>query len=359
MNASLVIRPAHPTDLQSLIELLNTLESSLTSMPKERSVLERRIHRSMQSFYPEVAEPGAEQYLFVLEEPTTRKVYGTAAILARIGGYEPFFTYRIHKETFSHAPLGIHREIDVLHLEAHHDGPSELGSLYLHPAQRQSGIGRFLSLSRLMFMARFPGRFRTRVIAEFRGWVDEQGRSPFWDQVGRHFFDREFDEADFLSGVGNKEFIKDLMPNYPIYLPLLPASVQEKIGAVHRDTQAAVAILEKEGFRRTDAVDIFDAGPMFEGQLDELRIPRGFQVRRCVSTARFVNNSPSVPCLLSNSSLDFRCCLSEIPSDAFADTDSELALPASIMDALHVCPGATVNLVSLRPIHPLESKPTI
>ena len=199
---------------------------------------------------------------------------GTASVIARIGGYEPFYTYRIRQETFTHEPLAIHKTIKVLHLEADHDGPSELGSLYLHPQFRKAGLGRLLSLSRLLFMARFPQRFRSRVIAEFRGWFDENGRSPFWDQVGQHFFEREFDEADFLSGIGNKEFIKDLMPEYPIYLPLLPEIVQERIGKVHRDTEAAVAILRKEGFKRTNAVDIFDAGPMFECKLSQLRITR-------------------------------------------------------------------------------------
>jgi arginine/ornithine N-succinyltransferase beta subunit len=37
---------------------------------------------------------------------------------------------------------------------------------------------------------------------------------------GRHFFGIDFGEADRLSVV-NKKFIADLMPDHPIYIPLL------------------------------------------------------------------------------------------------------------------------------------------
>ncbi|MEQ9825014.1 MAG: arginine N-succinyltransferase [Puniceicoccaceae bacterium] len=351
MTPTFVIRPVVLHDLKQLIELLGTLEHSLTSMPRERSFLEKRIHRSIQSFYPGVSEPGSEQYLFVLEERSSGRLIGTAAIIARVGGYEPFFTYRIKRETYSHAPLGIHKQIRVLHLESNHDGPSELGSLYLHPEFRSAGVGRLLSLSRLLFMARFPQRFRSRVIAEFRGWVDADGRSPFWDQVGRHFFEREFDEADFLSGMGNKEFINDLMPEYPIYLPLLPESVQAIIGRVHRDTEAAVAILKHEGFAPTDAVDIFDAGPMFEAQLGELRIPRNLQqrvVRQSTDSTAETAATSTTACLISNARLEFACSIALVCNAEFQQPGEPISLTATQCNALGVRDGDAVDVVPLR-----------
>ena len=347
MNSSFIIRPAKLEDLPKLIFLLKTLEHSLTSMPQNESILERRIHRSIQSFYPGVSEPGSEQYLLVLEDISTGKVIGTCSVIARIGGYEPFYTYRIENETFAHEPLKIHKNIEVLHLEADHDGPSELGSLFLHPDFRKAGLGRLVSLSRLMFMARFPNRFRSRVIAEFRGWANDQGRSPFWDHVGRHFFEREFSEADFLSGIGNKNFIKDLMPNYPIYLPLLPESIQAKIGAVHRDTEAAVSILRKEGFQKTNAVDIFDAGPMFEAKLSELRISKTMIQATAVTGIASASDESSKQYLVSNSQLDFRCALCLLDPEAVRSNKVELS--EQIMLTLEIESGATVNIVPLRP----------
>ena len=55
-----------------------------------------------------------------------------------------------------------------------------------------------------------------------RGWQAETGRSPFWDHLGSKFFGLGFDSADHLSAVGDKRFIAELMPKYPIYVDLLP-----------------------------------------------------------------------------------------------------------------------------------------
>ena len=67
--------------------------------------------------------------------------------------------------------------------------------------------GRLLSKARFLFMAEFRDLFGDKVIAEMRGMSDEQGRSPFWESLGRHFFKMEFSQADYLTGVGNKSFI--------------------------------------------------------------------------------------------------------------------------------------------------------
>lgn len=44
---------------------------------------------------------------------------------------------------------------------------------------------------RFLFIAAFRQYFSRKVIAEMRGYTDEQGRSPFWESVGRHFFSIE------------------------------------------------------------------------------------------------------------------------------------------------------------------------
>lgn len=51
-----------------------------------------------------------------------------------------------------------------------------------------------------------------------RGMSDEEGRSPFWESLGRHFFKMEFSQADYLTEVSNKAFIAELMPKkFPLY----------------------------------------------------------------------------------------------------------------------------------------------
>ena len=68
-------------------------------------------------------------------------------------------------------------------------------------------------------------------------------------------------QADSLSMI-DKQFIEDLMPKYPIYLELLPAEAVAVIGRVHEQTKPALAMLESQGFVRTDQIDIFDGGPV-------------------------------------------------------------------------------------------------
>ena len=262
-----VLRPGASRDLPALKRLLTTVIGGLTTLPNEDSFLEAKLQRSEASFAQKVKSPGAEQYFFVLEDARTRELVGTSGIMARVGGFDPFYSYQVKNERISHAPLGIERQMAVLHLKTSHKGPSEICSLFLHPKLRTSGLGRLLSLGRFLFMAAFPARFDAEVIAELRGFLDDENRSPFWDSVGRHFFQDDFHAADVLSGLGEKDFIRDLMPRHPIYIPLLPPEVQVVVGRVHRENRARQAPAARGGLHgETDEVDIFDAGPLVRAE---------------------------------------------------------------------------------------------
>jgi arginine N-succinyltransferase len=110
-----------------------------------------------------------------------------------------------------------------------------------------------------------------------RGICDEAGRSPFWESLGRHFFKMEFSQADYLTGVGNKSFIAELMPRFPLYTCFLSPAAREVIGQVHADTQPALSILSGEGFNYQGYVDIFDAGPAIECETGKIRAVRDSQ----------------------------------------------------------------------------------
>ena len=114
-------------------------------------------------------------------------------------------------------------------------------------------------------------RFSETVIAEMRGVSDEKGRSPFWEWLETHFFSMDFPTADYLTGIGNKVFIAELMPKYPIYVNLLSEAAQNVIGKVHDKTRPALQLLEEEGFSCRGYVDIFDAGPTVEANLSHIR----------------------------------------------------------------------------------------
>jgi arginine N-succinyltransferase len=337
-----VVRPARDDDLGELLGLAASLEGTLTSLPNDAGNLTARIETSLRSFDPRVRTPGPEYYLFVLEDTATGRVLGTSAVMARVGGFDPSYTYEVRRERYAHEPLGIDRQMEVLHLRREHKGPSEIGGLALHPDARARGLGRLASLSRFLFVAAHPHRFADRIIAELRGWLDDTGRSPFWEGVGRHFFDRDLATADMLSGIGNKAFIEDLVPRHPIYTALLPPAARDAVGRVHRDTEPARTLLAQEGFTYAEEVDIFDAGPVVRAQTAEIRTVR--EARRA-AVARVVFGPPDVPvALVSNGALDFRACLCPVDEEG----DGRVALWDRAARLLRVGEGDEVVVASAR-----------
>lgn len=264
------VRPVLLEDLEQVYQLAAKTGPGMTSLPADKDLLAKKIQDSINSFKIEPTEPRDESYRFVLEDLDNKKIIGIAAISARIGGYEPFYSYEIKKARHSSEDLKVDKEIEYLELKKEHDGPSLIGSLFLDPDYRAKGLGKLLSQARFFFMANFPGRFKEKVIAEMRGVIDENAQSPFWNGTVKHFFDMDFTKADFLS-VSDKGFIADLMPHYPIYIALLKESTQAAIANVHEKTKPAMEFLLKEGFRRDGHVDIFDAGPRIQARLKDIK----------------------------------------------------------------------------------------
>lgn len=266
-----IVRPVKLDDLDDLVDLANQETFGLTSLPKDARLLRTRILESLYSFQKPVEKPGGELYLFVMEDRDTKRVIGTSCIVSKVGGFQPFYTYGIQVTVHESNTLGIRKEIPTLHLEKDHSGPSEIGGLLLSPEYRKHGNGRLLSLFRFLFMAEYPERFEPTVIAEMRGVLDAAGNSAFWDALGRYFFDMDYPSADLLSAM-DKKFIADLMPTCPIYIPLLPESAQAVIGKIHQQTKPAMKLLQDEGFKYIDRVDIFEAGPVIRCNVTDIRI---------------------------------------------------------------------------------------
>ncbi len=336
-----IIRPVRENDLPVLVQLASSIGGGLTTLPPNEDVLGDRIADSLRAFSPRVKRPGGEYYLLVLEDSTTGEIVGTSGIASRVGGFEPWYGYEIRGEKFAHEPLKIEKEIATLHLKKEHRGPSEVCSLFLRADCRKGGNGRLLSLARFLFIAAFRARFTDTVVAEMRGYTDDNGHSPFWDAVGQIFFETDFYRADLLSGLGDKEFIAALMPKHPIYVPLLPKEVQAVIGRVHRDTEPALALLRAEGFADTNEVDIFDAGPLVQAQTDDIRTLRESKSAVVVALLSEVHHASTH--LISNASLDFRACLGAVFEHA-----NGIAIPEACAQALGVKAGDQVSYSPLK-----------
>ena len=269
----LVVRPVREDDVEKIFDLAAKAETGLTTLPPDMDVLTRRVKESVRSFDSLPSKPAGETYFFVLEDTDKKKVVGTAAIFSKVGGYQPFYTYRVcnvHKESKA---LNVKKDVQYLQLVIIHDGPTEMGTLFLLPEYRGSQNGRLLSLSRFLFMAQYRKCFEPYVLVELRGVLDGNDHSPFWDALGKHFFEVDFRKADLMV-MRDKSFIADLMPEHPIYIPLLPQAAQDVIGKVHVSTLPALHMLQSEGFVFNDEIDIFEAGPVMKAKLEDIRTVR-------------------------------------------------------------------------------------
>ena len=264
-----IVRPIRADDLPALMTLANDAGVGLTTLPKNEGLLRSRIDASLSTFAGQAA-PADEQWIFVMQEMAGKRVVGICAIAGAVGLREPWYSYRVGTVVHASRELEIFTKTPTLFLSNDHTGATELCSLFLHPDFRVGRNGALLSKSRFMFMASFRQHFASKVIAELRGVSDASGRSPFWESLGRHFFSMDFAEADYLTGIGKKSFVAELMPKHPLYSSFLSAEAQAAIGETHELTRPARRLLEQEGFRFEGHVDIFDAGPALEAYVDDI-----------------------------------------------------------------------------------------
>ncbi len=269
----LVVRPAGPADLDSLLELAILSGPGFTSLPEDPDALAERLEVSRDSFSG-VLPPQECWYTLMLEDGDTGDIDGVGSVKAAVGLKSPFFSFRMTNHHQSSPSLGVRLEQRMLVLVNECTGWSEVGSLFLKADRRKGGAGRLLSQSRYMLIGAEPDLFADTVLAELRGVFTPDGACPFWDHVAHKFFPMEFEQADRLTGSTDKQFILDLAPRHPIYIELLPEPARAVIGKVHPQGVPAMALLEAEGFRPNGLIDIFDAGPTVCCQRDHIRTVR-------------------------------------------------------------------------------------
>jgi len=338
----IVVRPAGSRDIDGIVAMLHRAGDSLNGMSSlrpDRTMIAERVAHGVASFTAEVSEPGEEDYFFVLEDLDASRIVGTGAVIAAVGLSEAFYTYKVINRIYASRELGVYNRIPTLVLCNDYTGITEVASLFVDAEYRSTRSGKLMSLSRMLFIAEHAGRFSDKVFAEMRGFQTPEGTAPFWEGLGRHFFSIPFGAADELSAAGNKEFIAELMPSHPIYIPLLAQEAQEVIGEVHPSTLPALRMLEREGFRYHGYVDIFDAGPTIETRVGDLRA-----VKESVVAGFRVGEPPPGPDLLMcNRRLeDFRSTL----TPGLAE-DGVVMIPASVVVALGLEPGDTVRYMEL------------
>lgn len=337
----MIIRPITSADLPALLQLIKSAGIGLTTLPSSEAALSLRIEASNASFAG-TAQKADELFLFVLEDTLTRRVVGTCGLATAVGLRQAWYSYRVGLAVHASQELGVFTQTQTLFLSNDHTGHSELCSLFLAPEYRRDRNGHLLSKSRFLFLAQHRQRFSKKIIAELRGVSDDNGQSPFWESLGRRFFSMEFSQADYLTGIGKKSFVAELMPKHPLYTSFLSPEAQAAIGQTHPQTIPARRMLEGEGFRYEGYVDIFDAGPTVECDLDDVSAV----AHSCGFEAVVSNLAPAVDAviyLVSNIGFgNFRAALV-----AAAPVADRFPLGADTAAALNIHAGDEIRAVPL------------
>lgn len=254
------LRPVNIEDLDSIMELIKTSGPGLTNLPKDRSLMEKKISWSVDSFSNNLRSRKSAFYFFCLVNTKIKKIIGVSGIISQIAVEEPYY-FNIIREN---------NEGKYIEQEVIEDGPAEVCSIYLHPDHRVAQNGKLLSLSRLLFIAQFKQLFPKSVIAEMRGVVSDEGTNPFWDALGARLTKLSFLDADAALSISTS-FVKEKLPKYKIDIDSLPEAAQEVIAQVHGQTLPAKKILEKEGLKFINRIGILEPGPVLESDIDNLR----------------------------------------------------------------------------------------
>lgn len=342
---SLVIRPIEAGDLAGLLDLVGRAGVGLTTLPPNADELGKRIEASQESFAGRCDRRDG-LFLFVLVDSAAGgkgRLAGICGIAQAVGLRQPWYSYRVGQVVHASQELGIFTQTPTLFLSNDHTGHSELCSLFLDPAYRKERNGVLLSKSRFLFLAQHRALFSDCIIAELRGVTDEAGSSPFWESLGRHFFSMEFSHADYLTGIGKKSFVAELMPKHPLYTSFLSPEAQAVIGQTHELTRPAQAMLASEGFRFAGHVDIFDAGPVVEAQVADLGAVRASRVIKAASAGAAAGQG--VLHLVSNTQqAGYRALLASFPAGG-----ETCPLDDSQARLLGVAGGDDVRVVPLSP----------
>lgn len=271
----------------------------------------------------------------MLEDDATQATLGTCQIFSHIGTDAPFYSYRIDRHGADHCALGRPVDHSILTICTDHAGCSEVGGLFLRADVRAGGAGTLLARSRYLFIAMHRARFADRTIAELRGVVDEAGEAPFWDGVAARFFGMGFAAADAFNAEHGTHVLAGLMPTTPVLLAMLPETARAVLGVPHPSGRPALRLLEKEGFRHDQYVDLSDGGPTVTAATDDIATIRAART----AIVRAVGHSDTaMPGIAAAGRLaGFRACFAQVAAQddgVLLDPDAARALGVRIGDSI-------------------------
>jgi arginine N-succinyltransferase len=280
MPCAYVIRSAVSADEDQLLDVARHLNT--VNLPADRDEIRGLLELSQKSFSGAIKDPRRREYVFVVVDRAEQRIVGTSMIIGQLGRRDAPYVYvdASEEERYS-ATLDRHFQHVVLKIGYSYAGPTEIGGLIVSPEYRKKPerLGVLISYVRFLYIAMHRDWFRDELLAELLPPLEPDGTSHLWNALGRKFTDMTYADADRLSKK-NKEFVKGLFPEGPIYASLLPEDAQSVIGKVGAQTRGVEKMLRRVGFRYAWRVDPFDGGPHFTAPTDEVTLVRASHLAR-------------------------------------------------------------------------------
>jgi arginine N-succinyltransferase len=301
-----IFRLATMDDMDAIERLTQTAGAGLTTVPKTRADVLAAIEQTDAHL---AGDHDHNRLLFVAED--RGEIKGISAIIPRLGIDRPFYSFKRsrHNRRSTHPKLSVTYE--TLQLSTDFDGYAELATLFLSKSARGGGVGKLLSFGRMAYIDAHRDAFGDKMMADIRGWADEGGISPFWENLTSKFIAMDFDEADRMC-LNDGQFIDHLLPSLPIFLNLLPPSVSDCVGRPNDASVPAVKLLESVGFVHTDLCDVFDGGPSLMCAIDQSLIAKSAVRAQVGTVAKGADNA----LCFAGEGRGFRACMGHVDWEA-------------------------------------------
>jgi arginine N-succinyltransferase len=290
MPCAYEIRGAVSADEDQLLLVAHHLNT--VNLPADREEIRGILELSQRSFSGAIKDPRRREYVFVVVDRAEQRIVGTSLIVGQLGRRDAPYVYvdTSEEERYS-ATLDRHFRHVVLKIGYSYAGPTEIGGLIVSPDYRKKPekLGVLISQVRFLYIAMHREWFRDEILAELLPPLEPDGTSHLWNALGRKFTEMTYAEADRLSKK-NKEFVKGLFPEGPIYASLLPEDAQAVIGKVGAQTRGVEKMLRRVGFQYAYRIDPFDGGPHFTAATDDVTLVRASHLSHV--TRRLGPNEP-------------------------------------------------------------------
>lgn len=320
-----LIRPFAMDDAPALLALILESSGGLSSLQPRLDFLRDYIQTSVNSFGGKYPLEKPHKYLLGMFEQPSGRLIGCSAVKTQIGIESPFINFDLHGDG----------EDQTLRASSRFKGATEVGSLFLHPDFRDSGLGRYLAKVRYHLIGSEPWRFGDMVIAELRGICGAEG-SPLYDHLFEYKLDKTFLEADAEYFDRDPNALGDIVPIGDVPTYKFPIEVKMSLAQPHPTGIGAMRLLQNEGFIFSGTIDLFDAGPIMSVHRDTIRTTLQTKTVPCLSATDLIDAQDSL--ISVGTVADFRAVVTPA-----AELEQGALVPARALKALSVEAGTQIR----------------